>query len=325
MEPQETTTSRERTARRELEPIAREVRTGLQGDPPSLPTKLFYDDRGSELFERITRLPEYYQTRTEERLLEGVAGEVVSICRPRELVELGSGAGRKIRLLLDVMGRDGFLRSCILFDINRLILQESTGRLARSYPDADFRGVSGDFLKDLSSLEPAPARMVILLASTIGNIHPRDVPSFLFDVRGILKREGWFLVGLDVVKERERLEAAYNDSAGVTAEFNRNILRVINRRLDADFPVREFDHVAFWDPQRSWIEMRLRAARDMKVSVPGARMEMELDRGDEIRTEISCKYTRESFSRFLEGTGFELARWFTDAEHQFALALLRAV
>lgn len=305
--------------------VGREIRDSLGGDPPSIPTRYLYDDRGSELFERITRLPEYYQTRTEESLLERFADEIVSFGAPSELVELGSGSGRKIRLLLDGMKKYGCLRSCVLFDINRMFLRESVDRLSEEFPEASFRGVAGSFMTDLPSLGIAPDRMVIFLAGTIGNIYPRQVAGFLLGVRESLGGNGWMLVGLDRVKDRERLEAAYNDSEGVTAEFNRNILRVVNRRARADFPVEAFEHVAFWDRLHSWIELRLRANRDMTVSIREAAMKLHLERGDEIRTEISCKYTRRSFTHILEGTGFELARWFTDPDRLFSLALLRAV
>jgi L-histidine N-alpha-methyltransferase len=303
--------------------MAAEVRAGLLARPlPSLPSKYFYDDRGSNLFEDITRLPEYYQTRTEEALLETIADEVIATANPRELVELGSGVGRKIRLLLDAMERAGRLERCLLFDINERMLEESVARLEADYPGLVARGLLGDFTRDLSVLGPGGDRLVLFLAGTIGNLHPDDVPGFLASVaRQMLPGDG-LLVGLDLVKDEARLHAAYNDSAGVTAEFNRNILQVINERLGADFDPRAFEHVAFYDREHQWIEMRLRALRAMRVTIPGADLVLDYRRGDEIRTEISAKYTRESFAARLPGFGLRVREFFTDPESLFALALL---
>jgi L-histidine N-alpha-methyltransferase len=302
--------------------MALEVRAGLAADPPTLPSKYFYDDRGSRLFETITTLPEYYQTRTEERLLETVADEVVSAVRPHELVELGSGAGRKIRLLLEAMRRAGLASRCVMLDINELFLADSVRRLEGEFPGLKVRGILGDFTEDLPLLGPGGRRLVVLLAGTIGNLHPEEVPAFLTRVAAQLSPGDGFLVGLDLVKDPGRLEAAYNDAAGVTAEFNRNILRHINSELGADFDPGAFAHVAFYDPRRAWIEMRLQATRLMHVRIPAAGLTLELGPGDEIRTELSCKYTRESFSSKLDGTGLRLQAWFTDGERLFALALL---
>lgn len=303
--------------------MASEVREGLTALRPWLPCKYFYDDRGSRLFDEITRLPEYYQTRTEERILEGIADEVVRLARARELVELGSGAGRKIRLLLDAMTRAGCLEGCLLFDINERYLTDSVLRLSEDYPGLEARGIVGDFLRDLGALGPGGGRLAIFLAGTIGNIHPDEVPRFLGRLGLGLGPGDGCLLGVDLVKEEARLHAAYNDSAGVTAAFNRNILRVINERLGADFDPAAFEHVAFYDARHAWIEMRLRAVRESCVRVPAAGLELRYRPGDEIRSEISCKYTRESLEARLPGTGLVLERWFTDREGLFALAFLR--
>jgi len=302
--------------------MAEEIRRGLAVRPRSLPSKYFYDDRGSRLFEDITRLPEYYLTRTEEALLAAIAGEVIARVRPTELVELGSGAGRKIRLLLAAMARAGLLERCVMLDINQRFLSESTHALARDFPGLAVHGVVGDFLGDLDLLGPGGGRLAVFFASTIGNIHPREVPPFLARVAGHLAPGDAFLVGVDLVKDPARLEAAYNDAAGVTAEFNRNILRVMNERLGADFDPDAFEHVAFFDRERSWIEMRLRSLKLQRVRVPAARLDLAFEAGEEIRTEISCKYTRESFTALLPGTGLAMDRWYTDPENLFALALL---
>jgi L-histidine Nalpha-methyltransferase len=303
--------------------MAAEVRAGLLSDPPEIPCKYFYDDEGSRLFEEITRLPEYYQTRTEEGILEDRAGEVVRRFGPSELVELGSGASRKTRILLDAMARSGRLKSCVLFDINERSLQESLRELAAAYPGLEVRGVAGDFATDLGAIGKSRARrLAIFLGGTIGNLLPSDVPPFLARLSSLLSPGDGFLLGVDLVKDHARLHAAYNDAAGVTARFNLNILNVVNHALDGDFDPAAFAHVAFYDEDRAWIEMRLRALRPTRVRVRAAGVERTFEAGDEIRTEISCKYTRASLLAKLPGTGLRLADWLTDDEDLFALAVL---
>jgi L-histidine N-alpha-methyltransferase len=305
------------------EQMAREVHEGLSAEQPWLPCKYFYDDRGSELFEAITRLPEYYQTRTETQLLESVANELIGAQQPSELVELGSGVGRKIRLLLDSMERQDLLRRCTFFDINENVLVESAHTLATAYPGLLVRGIVGDFLNDLALIESAEERLLVFLAGTIGNIEPEKVPAFLETACSTLGEGSGALIGFDLVKDSDRLEAAYNDSAGVTAQFNLNILEVMNRRLDADFEIDGFEHVAFYNHDLERIEMRLQAQRPMQVTIPNASVELELADGDDILTEISCKYTRSSCEQLLEGSGLQLQHWFTDPDDLFALALLQ--
>jgi L-histidine N-alpha-methyltransferase len=313
-------------APRTSDPLTRmtaEVRAGLLARPRSLPSKYFYDDRGSELFEAITRLPEYYQTRTEESLLAAAADELIARAQPVELLELGSGAGRKVRLLLAAMRRHGRLRRLTLFDINASSVRAAAGR-ARAWDAAlDVREAVGDFTADLSALGPGGGRLALLVGGTIGNLHPDAVPPFLQELAAHLAAGDHFLVGVDLVKDRARLEAAYNDAAGVTAEFNRNLLHHINWALDGDLDVAAFEHVAFWNARRRWIEMRLRATRPVRARIAAARLRVRLEAGDEIRTEISCKYTRRSFGARVRNTGFVIDRWLTDPEDLFALALLR--
>ena len=301
-----------------------EVRGNLLRTLPRIDSKYFYDDAGSRLFEEITQLPEYYQTRTEEALLGSIADEVVTLTSARELVELGSGAGRKIRLLLDAMRRQGQLENCVLLDINETFLRTSANDLADQYPEMEVRGVVGDFLHDLDLVGSGNNRLFLFLAGTIGNLYPRQLATFLTSVRATLGDGDCFLIGLDLVKDAARLEAAYNDSAGVTAEFNLNALRVLNQRFGTNFEVDAFEHVAFYDPEQAWIEMRLRARRPTGVLL-GDNRELRFDIGDEIRTEISRKFTRGSFVDALDGTGLELSAWFTDPEHLFASALVRPV
>jgi L-histidine N-alpha-methyltransferase len=304
--------------------MAAEMREGLTSQPRWLPCKYFYDERGSRLFEQITRLPEYYPTRTEERILETIAGDVIAAARPSELMELGSGNGTKVRLLLDAMAREGLLRRLVLLDISESVLEESVARLASDYPGLEATGIVGDFVRDLAALGPGGGRMAVFLAGTVGNLHPTtEVPSFLKALAAQLEPGDSFLLGVDLVKDEARLHAAYNDAAGVTAEFNRNILRVVNDRLDADFDPDAFEHLAFYDRENAWIEMRLRALRACRVRVPRAGLDLCFDRGDAIRTEISCKYTRASLEGRLEGTDLRLERWFTDPDQLFAVTLLR--
>jgi L-histidine Nalpha-methyltransferase len=313
-----------RTEAEEHARMAAEVREALTATAlPALPSKYFYDQRGEALFDEITRLPEYYLTRTEESFLPGVARDAVARVRPRHLVELGSGLGAKVQVLLDAMTEAGTLESCTLLDVSEEAIADSLRRLRSSRPRLRTRGVVGDFLTDLGALGPGQSRLVALLGSTIGNVHPDETPAFFRSAASILAPGDAMLVGLDLVKDRARLEAAYNDSRGVTAEFNRNILRVINARLGADFEPSAFEHVAFYDSERAWIEMRLRAVRASAVHVPGAQVDLALAPGDEIRTEISCKYTREALETSLGGTGLILDEWRTDPEALFALALLR--
>lgn len=305
--------------------MAEEVRAGLAEPRPSLPSKYFYDDRGSELFDAITRLPEYYQTRTEERILERIAAEVTARTRPRELVELGSGRGRKIRLLLDAARGEAGIARVVLFDVNERSLEEAGGRLLDEYPGLSATGIVGDFASpDLDLLGPGGGRLAVFFAGTIGNLHPAEVPLFLGRVRARLAPGDAFLVGIDLVKDEARLHAAYNDAAGVTAEFNRNILRAVNERLDGDFDPAAFDHVAFYDREKAWIEMRLRARRALEVRIRRAGLRLRYEAGDEIRTEISCKYTERSFEALLASTGLVPERWYTDDERLFALVVLRA-
>lgn len=307
--------------------IAAEVdalRVALARPVPTLPSRYFYDDRGSELFEEITLQPEYYLTRTEDRILESLAPPLVRKLRCVELVELGSGAGHKVRLFLDAMQRTGTLERCAMVDVSRRTLIESVFRLGVHYPGLPVAAICADFVHSLHEIGPGGSgrRLLMLLGSTIGNFEPPDVTSFIARAARQLAEGDAFLLGVDQVKDRAVLEAAYNDAAGVTAEFNRNILNVVNDRFGANFEPGAFDHVAFWNDARACIEMRLRAQRPMRVRVRATGTELLFRRGFELRTEISCKYTRASFAALVQGTGLALEGWFTDPEQRFAEALL---
>jgi L-histidine N-alpha-methyltransferase len=304
--------------------MVREVREGLARRPlRELPCKYFYDERGSALFAEITRLPEYYQTRTETALLDEHAAFLVEAVAPRELVELGSGAGHKVRLFLDAMRGRGWLERVVLLEIAEACLRYSIDRLQADYPGVSVRGIVGDFARDLPALGRGGRRLLLFLAGTIGNLHPDDLPSFFRAAAGVLEPGDGFVVGVDLVKDPARLHAAYNDAAGVTAEFNLNILRVLNERLGADFDLSSFAHRAFYDGERQWIEMRLQARRPVQVRLPGAGLTLALAAGEEIRTELSCKYTRASLAARLAGSGLALERWISDPSRLFASALLR--
>lgn len=306
-----------------IQQMADEVRASLMAPVPYLPSKYFYDDRGSRLFERITQTGEYYQTRTEEALLRTCASNVVARLQPQELVELGGGVSRKVRVLLNAMRQAGSLRRCVLFDIHRGSLESSLAQLGREYPGLAARGIVGDFQEDVTALGPGGGRLIAFLGGTIGNLHPDDeVPGFLSRLRGQLADGDGLLLGVDLVKDTARLERAYNDDAGVTAAFNLNLLQVMNDRLGADFDPTAFEHVAFYDEKRAWIEMRVRALAEQHVSLPACGLTLRFHEGDELRTEISCKYTRESLRQRLAGTGLRMHTWYTDPERLFGLALL---
>ncbi len=304
--------------------MAAEVREALSRRPiPELPCKYFYDDRGSALFERIATLPEYYPTRAETAILERHAAEIVDAVAPRELAELGSGSGRKIRLFLEAMRGRRRLESVLLLEIAEGYLRDSVAELQAEYPEASVRGIVGDFVHDLPALGPGGGRLLLFLAGTVGNMHPDELPAFFRSAAAVLEPGDGFLLGVDLVKDPARLHAAYNDSAGVTAEFNLNVLRVVNDRLDGDFDPSAFEHVAFYDPRQCWIEMRLRATRPVRAVVKRAQLEVRLQAGEEIRTEISCKYTSESFASRVAGSGLRVERWIRDPEGLFASVLLR--
>ncbi|HEX6458776.1 MAG TPA: L-histidine N(alpha)-methyltransferase [Thermoleophilaceae bacterium] len=308
-----------------LESMAVDVRAGLtRSGLKSLPPKYFYDDRGSELFDQITSLPEYYPTRCERVILNRRAPEIVEITGARELLELGSGMASKTRALLFAMAGAGTLERYVPMDVSELVVDRCAEELVEMYPGLRVHGVVGDFEQHLQHVPDGEARLVAFLGGTIGNLYPDERAPFLRDLRELMGDDGWLVLGTDLAKERATLEAAYNDSAGVTAEFNRNVLHAINRELDADFDVDAFEHVAFWNELDSWIEMRLRAHGEQRVRIEGADLDLELADGEEIRTEISTKFTRERLEEELAGAGMELGAFFTDDDGMFGLSLARA-
>jgi L-histidine N-alpha-methyltransferase len=298
-----------------------DVRAGLATTPKTLPPKWFYDERGSKLFDAITRLPEYYPTRVERDILRGQATAIAAHTGADTLVELGSGTSEKTRLLLDALARAGTLRRFVPFDVSEETLRETARAIAEEYDGIEIHAVVGDFEHHLDEIPSGGHRVVAFLGSTIGNLVPEARAKFLAELASGLVRGDSVLLGTDLVKDPRRLVAAYDDSAGVTAEFNRNVLNVINRELGANFDVSAFAHVALWDPDEEWIEMRLRSERRQVVTIPRVHMEVRFEEGEELRTEISAKFRREGVTRELGAAGLELVDWWTDPAADFALSL----
>ncbi|HEY8865604.1 MAG TPA: L-histidine N(alpha)-methyltransferase [Solirubrobacteraceae bacterium] len=305
--------------------LADDVLDGLTKPFKELPPKHFYDSRGSELFDQICEQPEYYPTRTEMAILRDCATAIVADAAPVELVELGSGATTKARLLLDAMAANGGARRYVPVDVSERVVREAAEELVSDYPGLSVHGVVGDFERHLGRIPPAEhgPRVIALLGGTIGNFPPGSRRRLLRDVAALLGPDDHFLMGTDLVKDPAVLEAAYDDGAGVTAEFNRNILHVLNRELDADFEPERFDHVAFFDREREWIEMRLRAQRACAVHVGALHLDIEFAAGEELRTEISAKFTRKRLERDYAAAGLKLAQWYSDGAEQFAVTLAR--
>ncbi|MFN8161242.1 MAG: L-histidine N(alpha)-methyltransferase [Solirubrobacterales bacterium] len=304
--------------------LAADARAGLARELKELPPKYFYDERGSRLFERITELPEYYPTRTERAILRSQASEIVAAAGdPVSLIELGSGSAAKTRVLLDAMREAGCLRTYAPVDISEEITRATAERLVSEYPDLLVRGVVCDFERHLERVEVEGPRMIAFLGGTIGNFYPGARRSFLGRIADLLGEGDHLLLGTDLVKDTARLEAAYNDSAGVTAEFNKNVLCVLNRELGADFDLDRFEHRAFYDPENARVDLRLRSLAEQTVSLPGIGMTIELGGSEEIRTEISCKFTRPHLEKIYAEAGLEMTAWFTDPAGDFALSLAR--
>jgi len=303
-----------------------DVRAGLTAARKSIPPKWFYDARGSALFEEITALPEYYPTRTERALLERSVAEIAAASGADTLVELGSGSSAKTRLLLDAFRRAGTLRTYVPQDVSEAALREAIDALAREYPGLEVHGVVGDFTADLDKLPRGRSRrMVAFLGGTIGNLLPPERAGVLTALRATLEPGEQLLLGTGMVIDEPTLVAAYDDSAGVTAAFNRNLLDVLNRELRADFDVAAFAHRALWDAEHEWIEMRLRAERAMTVHVRDLDLTVEFAAGEELLTEISAKFRPGGVRGWLEATGWELVQSWTDPDERFALTLAAAV
>ncbi len=304
------------------EELVADVRAGLRAAPRSMPPRWFYDQRGSQLFEAITRLPEYYLTRAEEAILGSAAEEVIAEVRPEAIVELGAGSSEKTRVLIRAALRHDL--SCFVpFDVSETFLEQTARQLATEFPGVSVYAVVGAFAEHLESVPRHGRQLIVFLGSTIGNFDTAERLSFLRGVRGLLAPEDAFLMGVDLVKPEAELTAAYDDAAGVTAEFNRNLLRVLNRDLGADFDPGDFDHVALFDQDRSRIEMHLQARRGQHVRIPGAGLAVDFEPGERMLTEISVKFTRPTLQAELERSGLRVERWYTDRAERYALCLCR--
>jgi L-histidine Nalpha-methyltransferase len=303
--------------------LANDVLDGLTRPFKEIPPKHFYDARGSELFERICELPEYYPTRSERAILIARADGIVRRTRAGELVELGSGSAEKARILLGAMTRAGTLRRYVPLDVSESALEAAAEELVEEFDELEVHGVIGDFERHLGNIpegDGAP-RIVALLGGTIGNFLPGTRRRMLREIGRLLRPQDRLLLGTDLVKDPAVIEAAYDDAEGVTAEFNRNILHVINRELDADFSPDAFDHVAFFDRRHEWVEMRLRSQRPCTVLVAALGLRVDFAAGEELRTEISAKFTRARVEADFRAAGLELDAWYTDPDELFALSL----
>ena len=305
--------------------LADDVLDGLTRPLKELPPKHFYDARGSELFDAICELPEYYQTRTERLILEACAEDIVEHSGAVELVELGSGSASKTRVLLDAMAAAGTLERYVPVDVSATTVHACAETLVQEYPGMSVYGVVGDFERHLSHLpQPAGPRLVAFLGGTLGNFPPGSRRRFLRGLRNVLGDDGYLLLGTDLVKDPRVIEAAYDDSAGVTAQFNLNLLHVLNRELDANFDVDAFEHVAFFDRRREWIEMRLRATDVQRVHIGKLDLDVDFAAREELRTEISAKFTPERLAADLAAAGLVLGDVLTDDRELFALSLSQA-
>jgi L-histidine N-alpha-methyltransferase len=306
--------------------LAYDVLDGLTRPFKEIPPKHFYDARGSELFEQICGLPEYYPTRTEQRILLARAGEIVRVTGAGELVELGSGSAEKARILLAAMSRAGTLRRYVPLDVSESALEAAALQLVDEFEELSVHGVIGDFERHLDRVPrptPGTPRIVALLGGTIGNFLPGTRRRLLREIGKLLGPTDRLLLGTDLVKDPAVLEAAYDDPQGITAEFNRNVLRVINRELGADFAPEAFEHIAFYNRTHEWIEMRLRARRPCSVLVAGLGLRVDFAAGEELRTEISAKFTRSRIEADFQAAGLALDGWHTDSDGLFAVSLAR--
>jgi L-histidine Nalpha-methyltransferase len=295
-----------------------DVLHGLTGTPKTLPPKWFYDAHGSELFEQITELPEYYPTRAEREILIARAGEIAAATGARTLVELGSGSSDKTRHLLDALTG---LHTYVPVDVSESALTQAGQSLVAERPGLSVHALIADFTASLALPDTPGPRLVAFLGGTIGNLLPAERAVFLTSIRSLLSPGDALLLGTDLVKDEKVLVEAYDDAAGVTAAFNKNVLTVVNRELHADFDPEAYDHVALWDTENEWIEMRLRSRAEQTVKIPALDLAVDFAEGEELRTEVSAKFRKDGVRAELDAVGLELARWWTDEAGRFALSL----
>jgi L-histidine N-alpha-methyltransferase len=305
------------------EALRADVEHGLTSRPKTLPPKWFYDDRGSELFDAITRLPEYYPTRAERAILAAHSADIAKATSADTLVELGSGTSEKTRLLLDALRDGGSLRQFVPFDVSEATLRSAAAAVRDEYPGTTVHAIVGDFERHLTCLPTGGTRLIAFLGGTIGNLAPAARHELLSTLRAGMGPNDALLLGTDLVKDEARLVAAYDDSAGVTAEFNLNVLHVINRELDADFDAARFEHVARWNSADEWIEMWLRSTVEQRVEVRALGLTAQFDAGEEMRTEISAKFRRDALDDEIERCGLAVESIWTGDDDDFAVTLAR--
>ena len=303
--------------------IARDIREGLSASQKYIPCKYFYDARGSKLFEEICRLPEYYLTRTEVSILQDIAPELMRASAHKDLVELGSGADWKIRLLLDAVEEDN--RATLRYipmDISESAIIETSMGIVERYPELDVLGVIADFTCQMDTLPRERPKMFCFLGSTIGNLDEHECITFLQNIASHMESSDTLLIGFDMVKDKRTLEAAYNDSQGVTAEFNKNILNVLNSELDSDFNPSHFDHLAFFNEAHNRIEMHLRANCECSAKLESVGMEVEIKKGETVHTENSRKFTRTDIRNLSGEAGLTIQNWHTDDSGWFSVLVM---
>lgn len=303
------------------EQLIEDVRSGLTQTPKVLQPRWFYDDRGCELFDEITLLPEYYQTRTEMDILRRHARGIMELVRPASIVELGAGSCTKSRVLIRAAKGMGSLWTFVPFDISEATLRRSATELSEEFDDLTLYCVTGEFDHHLAQIPRFGRQLIVFLGSTIGNFEPAEARRFLTEVRRLMRPGDQFLLGVDLVKDEAQLIAAYDDTQGVTAEFNRNVLARINTELDADFDLDAFTHAVRWNAPQHRIEMNLRSVTDQTVSVRGADLTVPFAADELLRTEVCTKYTRDGVTEMLHEVGIEVTAWYTDSEERFALVL----
>jgi L-histidine Nalpha-methyltransferase len=294
----------------------------LRGDVKQLPTVWLYDEVGSQLYERITRLPEYYLPRREGEILRAHAAEIAGRTQVRTLVELGAGTAKNIRLLLSALVSVGTLERFVPLDVSEQPLRASAQAIAAAYPRIFVHALVGDFERHLGALPGGDRRLIAFLGSTIGNLYPEQRGRLLGTLASLLSPDDALLVGVDLVKKVSRLEAAYDDSQGVTEAFVRNALTAVNRELDATFDQRRFSYEARWDPEHEWMEIGLRARRAQTVPIEGLEIDVAFDEGEPLRVEVSSKFRRDKFRLEASRAGLQVESWWTDAAGDFAVALL---
>ncbi|MEB3967317.1 L-histidine N(alpha)-methyltransferase [Mycobacterium ulcerans] len=301
--------------------LRRDVFDGLQKSPKSLPPKWFYDAVGSELFDRITRLPEYYPTRAEAQILRARSADIAAASSADTLVELGSGTSEKTRLLLNALRDRGLLQRFVPFDVDESVLSAAVSAIQSEYAGIEINAVCGDFEEHLAEIPTGGRRLFVFLGSTIGNLTPGPRAEFLAGLAAVMRPGDSLLLGTDLVKDTDRLIRAYDDAAGVTARFNRNVLAVVNRELDADFNVDAYQHIARWNSVEERIEMWLQAEGRQRVQVRALGLTLDFAAGEEMLTEVSCKFRPEGVSAELDAAGLRRIQWWTDEAGDFGLSL----